>query len=221
MVDFSEAEEIPEEDDRPRNSKGQLLTAKQVRSRVRRVIKKGKKVSDEDFEAWSGKPIEEWDLEELARGRPRDKRGHFSGKPPSYMPRAVHERIAERFKMLIRDSMNFNATQALGVVNNLINNNELDDKGKPVVPASVKLDASKWLIEHVIGKPVQPQTTDISVKLQGILGAVMVNPVLDDSHPDMAALPRGYFPGHIGTRGEAVDAEAWYDDEDEEAESDG
>lgn len=220
VVDFSEAEEIPTEDDRPRNAKGQLLTAKQVRSRVRRVIKKGKKVSDEDFEAWSGKPIEEWDLEELARGRPRDKRGYFTGKPPSYMPRAVHERIAERFKMLIRDSMNLNATMALGVVSNLINNNEVDEKGKPIVPANVKLDASKWLIEHVIGKPVQPQTTDISVKLQGILGAVMVNPTLDDNHPDMAALPRGYFPAHIGSRGEVVDVESW-DDEDEDDRGEG
>lgn len=216
VVDFSEAEKIPDEDDRPRDSRGRLLTAKQVRSRARRTIAKGKKLDDETFEAWSGKPIEEWDLEELARGRPRDKRGHFSGKPPSYMPRAVHERIAERFKMLIRDSMNFNATMALGVVQNLITNEEVDDKGKPIVPANVKLDASKWLIEHVIGKPVQPQTTDISVKLQGILGAVMVNPTVDENHPDMQALPRGYFPAHIGTRGDAVDAEAWYDDEDEE-----
>lgn len=216
VVDFREAELSPTEDERPRNSEGRLMTAKQVRARTRRNIAKGKKVPDEDFEAWAGKPIDEWDLEELARGRPRDAGGGFRGKPPKYMPRAVHERIAERFKALVRDQMNFNATVALGVVNNLINNDEVDEKGKPLVPASVKLDASKWLIEHVIGKPVQPTQQDISVKLQGILGAVMVNPVLDDSHPDMAALPRGYYPAHVGTRGEAIDVEAeWDDDEDD------
>lgn len=221
MVDFREAEESPEEiDDRPRNSSGELLTAKQVRSRVRRKIKKGKKISDEDFESWSGKPIDEWDIEELARGRPRDARGGFRGMPPKYMPRAVHERITERFKMLVRDQMNANAVQALGVVSNLISSDDIDDKGKPIVPASVKLDASKWLVEHVIGKAVQPTQTDVSVKLQGILGAVMVNPTFDDSHPDMAALPRGYTPAHFGTRGEAIDVESW-DDEDEDEDGNG
>lgn len=216
VVDFSEAEQSPSEDNRPRNSNGDLMTAKQVRSRARRTLKKGKRLDDETFEAWAGKPIEDWDLEELARGRPKDKGGGFRGKPPTYMPRAVHERIAERFKMLIRDQMNQNATMALGVVGNLITNDDVDDKGKPIVPANVKLDASKWLIEHVIGKPVQPQTSDISVKLQGILGAVMVNPTLDQGHPDMAALPRGYTPAHFGTRGEAIEADAWYEDEEEE-----
>jgi len=216
MVDFSEADEDPPEDDRPRTSKGQLATPKQIRARARRVLKKGRKLSDEDFELWAGKPVDEWDLEELARGRPRDKRGGFAGKPPAYMPRAVHERIAERFKMVIRDGMNQNAVAALGVIQNLLANDDYDEKGKPLVGANVKLDAAKWLLEHVVGKPVQPTQTDVSVKLQGILGAVMVNPVLDESHPDMAALPRGYFPAHVGTRGEAIDVEATWDDEDED-----
>jgi len=215
-VDFSEAAKSPDEDDRPKNSNGQLMTGRQVRSRARRKLAKGKRLDEETFEAWAGKPIEEWDLEELARGRTRDVSGGFRGKPPEYMPRAVHERIAERFKLLVKDQMNQNATVALGVIGNLITNNLVDDKGKPIVPANVKLDAAKWLVEHVIGKPQQQVTQDISVKLQGILGAVMVQPTLDDNHPDMAALPRGYTPGHIGTRGEAIEADAWYDDDEED-----
>lgn len=215
-VDFSEAHESPDEDNRPRNNNGQLMTGKQVRSRARRKLVKGKRLDDETFEAWAGKPIDEWDLEELSRGRTRDSGGGFRGKPPAYMPRAVHERIAERFKMLVRDQMNQNAVQALGVISNLIRSDDLDEKGKPLVPASVKLDASKWLVEHVVGKPVQPTQTDVSVKLQGILGAVMVQPTISDDHPDRAALPRGYTPAHFGTRGEAIDADAWYDDEDED-----
>lgn len=215
-VDFSEAHESPDEDDRPRNSNGQLMTGKQVRSRARRKLVKGKRLDDETFEAWAGKPIDEWDLEELARGRTRDSGGGFRGKPPAYMPRAVHERIAERFKMLVRDQMNQNAVQALGVISNLIMSDDTDEKGKPLVPASVKLDASKWLVEHVVGKPVQPTQSDVSVKLQGILGAVMVQPTLNQDHPDVAALPRGYTPAHFGTRGEAIEADAWYDDEDDD-----
>lgn len=215
VVDFGEAERSPDEDTRPMNSSGRLMTGKQVRSRSRRTLQKGKKLDDETFEAWAGKPINEWDLEELAQGRPRNARGDFRGKPPQYMPRAVHERIAERFKMLVRDQMNQSSVQALGVISNLLGSQDTDDKGKPIVPASVKLDAAKWLVEHVIGKPVQPTQADVSVKLQGILGAVMVQPTLDENHPDRVALPRGYTAGHFGTRGEAViDVESEWDDED-------
>jgi hypothetical protein len=218
VVDFTEAGRGPEGDDRTMNAKGRLMTGKQIRSRARRTISKGKKLNDEDFEAWSGKPIDEWDLEELARGRPRDAGGGFRGRPPKYMPRAVHERIAERFKLLIRDQMNMNAVSAIGVISNLLNEDGLDDKGKPIVPAGTKLDAAKWLVEHVIGKPVQPTQADVSVKLQGILGAVMVQPQLDQDHPDMMALPRGYTPGHIGVRGETsdiIDVQADWDDDDD------
>jgi hypothetical protein len=45
----------------------------------------------------------------------------------------------------------------------------------------------------------------------------MVNPILDASHPDMAPqLPRGYFPGHVGQIEGIVDAEASWDDEEED-----
>lgn len=214
VVDFREAFE-PGDDDRPVNDKGQLMTAKQVRARVRRKMSKGQKISDEEFEAWAGKPIDEWDIEELARGRPRDASGGFRGAPPRYVPRAVHERIGDRFKLMMRDQMNISSVTALGVISNLLNNEEYDLKGKPIVAANTKLDAAKWLVEHVIGKPVQPTQTDVSVKLQAVLGSVMANPVLDDGHPDMVALPRGYTAGHYGERGEVVDAEVVddYDDD--------
>lgn len=217
VVDFRNADRTPESDDRPVNAKGQLMTAKQVRARTRRTIQKGKKVPDEDFEAWCGKPIDEWDIEELARGRTRDAAGGFRGMPPKYMPRAVHERIAERFKMLVRDQLNQKSVMALGVVGNILSNEEIDDKGKPLVPAGTKLDAAKWLVEHVVGKPVQPTQTDVSVKLQAVLGAVMVNPTLEEDHPDRLALPRGYTMAHMGTRGEAevIDVDADWDDDDE------
>lgn len=213
VVDFRDAERSPDEDARPVNAEGKLMTGKQIRSRARRKLQAGKKLDDETFDAWAGKPIDEWDLEELARGRPRDTNGGFRGRPPQYMPRAVHERISERFKLLVRDSMNTNAVAALGVIHNLLADENYDDKGKPIVAPSVKLDAAKWLIEHVIGKPVQPTQSDISVKLQGILGAVMVNPVIGDDTP---ALPRGYAAGHFGTRGVTIDGEVIEDDDDDD-----
>lgn len=187
--------------------KGLSATTKQQRARARRRLKKGIKVSDE---AWNRlyKPIEEWDAEELARGRPRNANGNFQGRPPAYITRELHEKALERFKLIVREDMNVHSIAALKTVQMILEDEEVDDKGKPRVPASTKLDAAKFLIEHVVGKAVQPTTSDISVKLQGILAAVMVNPQEIDT--------TAYQPAHMGAReltGEVYDAEEVDEDE--------
>lgn len=206
-------------DDRPRSSyvndhnsgrgsahSGLLLTPKQLRTRARRRIKRGQDLIDDNYDRIM-KPLDQWDNEELARGRPRNAAGDFRGTPPRYITRELHERAMERFKTLIRDEMNAQSITALRTIQMVLDSEEVDFKGKPIVGAAQKLDAAKFLLEHIVGKPTQPTTTDISVKLQGILGAVMVNP---------AEIGGGYIPAHMGTRGEledTVDAE-WEEDED-------
>lgn len=191
-------------DDRPRSSyvndhstgarsahTGLLLTPKQLRTRARRQIKKGGAVIDDAYNRLM-KPLDEWDSEELARGRPRDATGGFRGKPPQYITRALHERAMEKFKTIIRDEMNAQSITALRTIQMVLESEEVDFKGKPIVGAAQKLDAAKFLLEHIVGKPTQPTTSDISVKLQGILGTVMVNP--------MEAGGMGYAPAHMGSR---------------------
>lgn len=179
---------------------GLSMTSKQARARARRRLKRGKEMADE---AWDRlyKPIEEWDMEELARGRCRAADGSFRGMPPKFITREIHERAMERFKTLVRDELNARSLTALTTIQFVLQSEEVDDKGKPLVPAGVKLDAAKYLLDHVVGKPMQPTTTDISVKLQGILGAVMVTP---------SELPASYKPAQVGQRGiagEIYDAE--------------
>ena len=178
---------------------------KQRRTRALRRMRKGVKLSTEAFDELY-KPIEEWDMEELARGRPRNAAGTFAGLAPKYMTRELHERALERFKTLVRSSMNVHSIEALKTVQLVLESDEVDARGKPIVPASTKLDAAKFLLEHIVGKPTQPTQTDISVKLQGILGAVMVNP--------NEVGPQQYHTAHVGTRelaGSVYDA-----DEDED-----
>lgn len=158
---------------------------KQIRQRARRKLKK---VSEEELEILYGKGIDEWDLEELAKGRPRARDGSWKGSPPPYIDRRVHEQIVKRFEELVRGEMNAHTVGALGVLGKILENDEVDDKGKPVVPAGTKLEAAKFLIEHVVGKPKQRTETDISVKLQGILGAAIVNPSqLPGGQPQLTA----------------------------------
>lgn len=193
---------------------GMSATAQQKRARARRRMRRGEHLTEG---AWNElyKPLEDWDAEELAKGRPRNAQGNFGGRPPKFVTRELHERAMDRFKTLIRDEMNVHSINALKTIQMILESEEVDHRGKPIVSSAAKMDAAKFLLEHVVGKPVQPTTQDISVKLQGILGAVMVNPA--------EAAAQQYQPAHIGTRGELEDGnivEGEVVDDDEEYDGD-
>ena len=186
-IDFSKIEDIRQHSsgktlggkpvkERPRSADGKLLTAKQIRSRARRRANRTATLSDQELEYLYKKPIDEWDLDELAQGRPRNSKGHFKGPKPGWITSAVHEESMAKYTAAVKTSMRGTTVDALDVLQQIIRDDNVDDKGKPIVAASVKLDAAKFLIEHVIGKPTQRIENDVSVKLQSILGQVMVNP---------------------------------------------
>lgn len=203
-IDFSKGPDIREhasgnpqdgaELSKPIGSDGKLLTPKQIRARARRKGKRMTMFTVEETNALYRKPVEEWDLEELARGRPRNSRGGFTGTKPGWVSPEVHEAAMEKYILAVKTDMRVNTTTALDTIRELLQNDDVDDKGKPIVPPSVKLQASQFLIEHVIGKPTQRVEQDISVKLQGILGSVMVNPA-DMGVPTDSGIP-GYSVAH-------------------------
>lgn len=169
---------------------------KQIRKRIRRA--KMIASSEDLILLYDGKPVEEWDHEELARGRPRAIDGTFKGSKPSWIDRSLHEKIVQRFENIVREEMNAHTVAALDVIGKVMGDMAVDAKGKPLVAAGTKLDAAKFLVEHIIGKPKQRTETDISVKLQGILGHAIVNPSQDGSY----ALTQGY-----------VEAPSWEDED--------
>lgn len=208
-IDFSKAQSIRlhssgkirhrgnASDSRPVNAEGKLLTPKQIRARQRRAAKRSRKnrMSELEFEILY-KPIEEWDLEELARGRPRNIDGNFRGRKPGWITREVHEKAMEMFVELTKSDMAALAPTALTSLRWVLESEEVDMKtGKPIVPAAAKNQAAMFLLEHVVGKPKQQVQQDISVKLQGILGAVMVNPNEALASPEQGG--EGYTVGHL------------------------
>lgn len=236
-IDFSKAQSIRQHksgrirdrgahaDARPMTPDGKLLTPKQIRARARRKAEKARRngkaiMSDVEFEALY-KPVEEWDLEELARGRPRNVDGDFRGRKPKWITREVHERAMEVFIEVTKGEMGALAPTALDSLRWVLSSDETDDRGKPIVPASAKNQAAMFLLEHVVGKPKQHIQQDISVKLQGILGSVMVNPNDALAPEDQGGqFENGYqlahYPGQtipMGN-GDVVDGEILDDDSD-------
>lgn len=173
----------------PRTPEGKVLTAKQIRARARRAAKRSEIMTEAEFSA-RYKPVDDWDLEELARGRPRSANGKFTGASVKYLPRDVHEKAMQRFQNVVKLEMNASTVSALDAIQWVLQNEDVDDKGKPIVSASTKLDAAKFLVEHVVGKPTQRIENDVSVKLQAILGVVMGNP--EELTPGS-----GYTVGHL------------------------
>jgi hypothetical protein len=183
-----------------KEKKQRVMSKKQIRARARR----GAKLTETEI-AVLYKPLEEWDDEELARGRPRSKDGSFKGAKPQFIDRRLHEEIMRRFQEIVREGMNAHTVGALQVLGEILENDEVDDKGRPMVPAGVKLDAAKFLVEHVVGKPTQRQEVDISVRLQAILAKATVT-VSEDGSEFVPGLPAGGF----------IDTTAHEEDEDDD-----
>lgn len=171
-------EELPAAEAWKRSKEGKSLNPKQIRTRARRKRARGKPdgLTKEETEAFYQKPVSEWDMEELAHGKPRNSKGNFQGRKPKWVTPAISEEMSRRFKAIVKENMNVHTVTALDKLGELISNDEVDERGKPRVPASVQLQATQFLLEHVIGKPQQEIKSDISVTLQGVLAQVMVNP---------------------------------------------
>lgn len=178
----------------PRTAEGKLLTPKQIRARARRKMARSERMTDQEADYLFQKPLDEWDFEELAHGRPRSSDGSFRGRSPKWITAAVHEQAMERYTAAVKSEMNTTTVDALEAIKHILSNEDVDDKGKPIVPAGTKLEAAKFLIEHVVGKPKQRMEADVSVKLQGILGQVMVNPAQALMDPSMGG--QGYTMAH-------------------------
>jgi len=193
----------------PRTPDGKSLSPKQIRERARRKAKRMARMTDQELDYLYRKPVEEWDLEELARGRARGPDGTFRGPRPKWITAEVHERAMERYVAMVKSEMNSMTVTALESLTTLLSSEEVDFKGRPLVSANVKADIAKFLLEHVVGKPKQHVQADVSVKLQGILASVMANP--GQTFGPQSNYTVGHLPGVTMPIGEAdsdvIDAE--------------
>jgi hypothetical protein len=88
-------------------------------------------------------PIEDLDEEELARGYPRATDGTFRN-PPVVIPRAIHNRMMQELFRRANTTLKESLSDAAATMTNIINDPKQDPK--------IRLEASKWLIERIMGK---------------------------------------------------------------------
>jgi hypothetical protein len=152
-----------------------------VRIRLRRQRVK----SVRDMELLYGKQFSEWDLEELAKGKCKNPvTGRFHAGPRAdWLASPIMAEIRQRFIDLTLEKLDGQVPFALDVLRKLMVSEERDEFGKYIVEPRVKLDAAKFIIEHVIGKPRQRVDISGDDALKKIMAAALVMPNGDDAHP--------------------------------------
>lgn len=133
----------------------------------RRIKKNTAKLDDEFRMLYGHKPIETWDLEELQRGRPRNSRGNFSGGQAVWIPPIIQTEISRRLKELTAVSIQKNVGLAIDTIVELMRESRVD---------VVRLQASQYVINQVMGMPTIRQEIQGEVNVQAFLAEVMRNP---------------------------------------------
>jgi hypothetical protein len=130
------------------------------------------------------KPVEDWDFEELQRGKPRNSDGSFSrGQRPKWVTPAVINQVRVRLKEMTRDDLSKHVGAALSCLGDLMADETCDDNGRPNTPANVKLQAATYVLDQVIGKPTMMVEARANTALEGMLARIMVNEDGEDAHP--------------------------------------
>lgn len=161
----------------------------QIRNRMRRKHAKFAQELELYVDTVYQKPLDEWDVEELAHGRPRDKSGKFRGRTPAWITPAVQQEAKRRLLDHTFGSMAAYIDTAIQTVHNLMKSEEVDDNGKPIVDARVKLAAATFIIEHVVGKPKAVIEVGEDTTRQALASAI----ILDDGMPQGHLVLEGEF----------------------------
>jgi hypothetical protein len=153
------------------------------------------------FEELGYKPIDEWTLEELAKGRPRNSDGTWRrGSRPKWITPRISAEIQRRLVIEGRSALGEHLGVAIKLMRDLMLDDTTDVFGRRVVSAQVRADAAKFIIDQVLGKSKQRVDIHTDESFRDILSKAMVV---------------GGKPAHPVIDGELVDDEV-NDDEEED-----
>jgi hypothetical protein len=165
---------------------------------VRRRLRTGNRTEEEmleDIETLYQKPVDEWDWEELSRGMPKGPDGKFGGSRPKWITPAIQSEARRRMRIVSEEQLMVHADAAIKTLSQLMADMDVDDVGKPIVPASVKMQAATYILNHTIGTPKARVEIETHSPLMEMMGGVLMNPDGKPSH-------------HVIIEGEVVEDEA-------------
>lgn len=160
-------------------------TSQRPRAARRRLRKNVDRLEEHilaDIELIYQKPVADWDWQELSHGRPRGENGKFTGDKPRWITPAIQAEARKRMRALTEDQLMMHAEGAIDVLRELMMDQDVDDFGKPLTPAAVRLQAATYILNHVIGTPRARVEIDTHNPLVELMGGILVNPDNEPSH---------------------------------------
>lgn len=151
-----------------------------IRARIRRRGVRLQQDLETYVEVRYTKPLDEWDLEELARGRTRHTDGTFKGQSAPWITPLIAREAQRRLLAETMGGIASHLPDALKTVARIMESKTLDENGRPLVNAETKLKAAIFIIESIKGKPkavVEVEGTDM---VRQFLAQALV---LDDGTP--------------------------------------
>jgi hypothetical protein len=97
--------------------------------------------------------FDDWDDEELLRGRRRDRNGGWGGRPPSVVPARVHHEVVKRNITAAQALFTVSIERAVEICRELMDGADVKDE--------TRLKAAQLVIERVMGK--QPDVVAVTV----------------------------------------------------------
>lgn len=128
-----------------------------------------------------------WDMEELRRGRKRDKNGGWQGRDPVIVAKAVHDELVKRTLEKANELLTSNLEEAVKLLADIMKDDQVD--------AKERLKAIDMIMNRAMGR--EPQK--LEVQADGKWEAAIAHSIV--------SLPGELVDQHIDNRDEDLDGE--------------
>jgi hypothetical protein len=119
-----------------------------------------------DLELLYQKPVEEWDFEELQRGRPRKPNGKFPRNREDWITPVMRLEAQRRLQECTHEELGRYAGSAIEVMVDLMQNARVE---------IVRYNAAKYVLDQIVGMPTARVHVEANVKFDNMLADVIVN----------------------------------------------
>lgn len=140
---------------------------------VRKRLNKAKNEIDyqveqvkKDLDLLYEKPIDEWDFEELQFGAPRLPSGKFPKNKPKWLTPVMMVEAQRRLEQCTAEELSAYAGRAIDVMVDLMEHSRVD---------IVRYNASKYVLDQVMGVPTQRVKIEANVEFHAMLADVVQN----------------------------------------------
>jgi hypothetical protein len=148
----------------PRSTRPQAIR-RRIHDAKTRLPKELEKVK-EDLAMFYQKPVEEWDFDELQRGRPRLPSGKFSKVRQDWVTPIMRLEAQRRLEQCTHEELGRYAGSAIEVMVDLMQNARVE---------IVRYNAAKYVLDQVMGMPTARVHVEANVQFQDMLADVIVN----------------------------------------------